>query len=256
MTDKLIEFTEEFTYLDETIELASDGLLRGTGSKQVTVISSADPIVSVGSNVPDDFHKTAVIENIVLWGNEGNEKGVLLEDVYGCQIRNVSLKNLDTGILITATSGKWSEANRIEHVRMFYLNSTGIDFQKGDGTGKFGCTHIADVGISFKNSGTGIKTDSDCELYAPFIKANMWANQGTSWGISLDGTINAGLCNYNHAKTTAGAAGYAVGIGQYGAVSNTESFHHNSRFFVVAANLTAPVSNPYSRPADLTTRIC
>jgi hypothetical protein len=237
---KLIEYTSDQT-LSQTINLDEDGILRGVGSKQVTIYSTANPIVRVSSNF-SNLHKSAVIENITLLGLNGTETHILLEDVYNCLIRNVAIKNADIGIKLTATANKWTEATRIEHVRMAWVNK-GIQFVKGAGTGAFGFTHIDDVGISLKDAQdlTGIEVGTNCILHAPLIKANVWSSQKCD-GMYIDGTIKAGLVNFNHEKTIGHVEGNGVKLGPNAVVNNNQNFDH-STFFVSAGHLSNAVYN-------------
>ncbi len=235
----LIEYSQDQTF-SYTIDLPADGLLRGTGSKIVTIRSSASPIIRVASNF-GDLNKNASIENIVLLGDTGSETAIELSDVYNCQIRNISIKNVDVGIKVTATTNKWSESTRMEHIRMAWVNK-GIQFTKGTGTGSFSFSHIDDVGISLKDTSnlTGIDIGQDCKLHAPFIKANVWSSQPCN-GMYINGEIKAGLINFNHEKTVGHVGGNGISIGQNATISD------NQYLFVSAGHLSNAIYNPYSK---------
>lgn len=241
--DKLKEYTSDIT-TGTTILLDEDGLLRGAGSKQITITSSANPIIRVSSNVPGAMDKSAVIENIVLLGSNGTETAILLDGVYNCQIRNVAIKNAGVGIKLTAPANKWTEATHIEHVRMAWVN-IGIQFVKGDGTGNFGFTHVDDVGISLKDSQylRGINVGTNCTLHAPFIKANVWSTQKCD-GMYVDGEIKAGLINLRHEHLL----GHVEGTGVY--LGSNATVIDNQKFFVATSHI--PVSNAVYNPHDKT----
>ena len=239
----VIEYTTTQN-LSSTINLASDGLLRGVGSKQIIINSTANPIISVASNL-SDLVKTALIENVIIFGN-GTNTAILLQNVFNCQIRNVSIVNCDTGVKLTSTGSGWSQSNHIQHVRMSYVNK-GVQFAPG-GTNNFGFTHIEDVNISLNNSQNlnGIEIGTGCKPYSSFIKANVWSSQQCN-GIYCDGEIKYCLINFNHEKTTSGAAGCGVYLGSNAVIGSSI----NQSFFVAAGNLGSAVCNPYSKANDI-----
>jgi hypothetical protein len=210
-----------FTEVNGTIVVPTDGLYSGSGSKQMVIQSSADPIIDVQSNL-SDITKSAVIENLVIWGT-GNNTGIRLQNVYNCQIRNVTIVNCYRGIKLTATGSGWTQSNHIKHVRMAYVTN-GIEFVPG-GTNNFGFTHIDDVGISLKNEWmqTGIVIGNGCKPYSSFIKANVWSTQPCD-GMWVDGLVNLCLINFNHEKTTTGKGGSGVHIASNGTVGDNHSF--------------------------------
>ena len=218
-----------------TYTLSADELLRGSGSKQIVLESTANPILSVASNLsnPDE---TAIIENLVIWGN-GSNTAIELSDVYNCKIRNVTIRNCDTGIKLTATSNNFSQANSIEHVRMYWVNR-GIKFDQGAGTGDFKFTHIDNVGISLRTDQSnlnGIEVGTGCKIYSSFIKANVWSAT-TCIGMYVNGQVKYSLVNFNHERTT-GTGGTGVYISSSGVVSD------NQNFFLAAGQLGTSVSN-------------
>ncbi|MCW4025733.1 MAG: hypothetical protein NWF01_12005 [Candidatus Bathyarchaeota archaeon] len=223
----LIEYNTNQT-LNTTINLPSDGLLRGTGSKQVVITSTANPIISVGSNFASMFTRSALIENLVIVGNGANV-GVLLQNVVHCRIRNITVVNCDVGVRLTASGDNWTEANEIEHVRIKDVNK-GIQFTPGgspDNSRAF--TYINDVGISLNNAENlrGIEVGTGCRIYSSFIKANVWSSQACD-GMWIDGLVNLCLINFNHEKTTAGQGGSGVHIAANGNVCNNQSFFLSS----------------------------
>jgi hypothetical protein len=146
--------------------------------------------------------------------------GIKLEDVYSCHLRNLTIKNCEVGIKLTALS-QFSECNRIEHVRMIDVKK-GIVFEKGTGTGSFAFTNINDVGISLKQftSSVGIEIGSGasncgCQPYNSFIRANVWmgpTNPGTGLKIEngiFPGEIKGGLgiLSVHNSGSTATAIG-------------------------------------------------
>jgi hypothetical protein len=243
---KQVTLTEYSTNqnLSTTISLANDGLLRGVGSKQIVIVSTANPIISVNSNL-NDITKSAVIENLILYGN-GTNTGILLQDLYNCQIRNVTILNCDVGIKLQSTEGGWSQSNHIQHVRMSYVNK-GIQFAPG-GTNNFGFTHIEDVGIALNNAQNlrGIEIGTGCKPYSSFIKANVWSSQASD-GMWIDGEVKYCLINFNHEKTSQGAGGNGVYLGQNASIGSSI----NQSFFIVAGNLSQAISNPYSKTNDI-----
>jgi hypothetical protein len=190
-----------------------DGLLKGVGSKQVTLNYSGNTnAIVVGHNARrnsttgqyDKWYKAAVIENLIIDGQSSTygATGIVLSDVYNCLIRNVTLRNFEVGIKITATDllddgvthmspPNWSEANKIRHVRMENVK-TGIRFDSGTGKGSFGFTTIDDVGIQLANdaSAVGIQIGTlnnsiTAQPYSSFMKANVWEQSSGGTGMKL-----------------------------------------------------------------------
>jgi hypothetical protein len=155
------EYTHTMTnnYTVEAIfrrQIQRDERLAGEGSKQTTIpwnATRADVIVQVESNF-QNWASSAVIENLVIDGqNHSFVTGILLEDVYNCSIRNVTIKNCDVGITVKAKSGKWCESNSFSHIRMENVGK-GIQFVSDDSNASFSYTKISDVGIELSNSST------------------------------------------------------------------------------------------------------
>jgi hypothetical protein len=236
--------------LSSPISLVSDELLRGLGSKQITITSSANPIISVNSNF-DDITKSAAIENIIIVGN-GSNTGILLQDVLHSKVRNVTIVNCDVGIKLTATGDNWTEANQIEHVRIKDVNK-GIQFAPGgrsDNSRAF--SYINDVGISLNDAQNlrGIEIGTGCRIYSSFIKANVWSTQSSD-GMWIDGLVNLCLINFNHEKTTSGAGGSGIYLSQNAVVYDTTQGDVNQSIFVAAGNLSYPVNNPFSKQHNI-----
>jgi hypothetical protein len=187
----------------------------GEGSKQDTIAydsSKPDPlnIVKVESNLPNNFTGSAIIENLVIDGTIlGNNSigvgttGILLEDVYNCLIRNLTIKNCEVGIRVklTGNKGDCSHGNRFEHIRMINVKY-GIVFEGNGGNRDFSFTTIDDVRISLENATarSGIKIGGSgvpANLYNAFIKATVWISHYTHKGleVGLDGQLKFSLVN-------------------------------------------------------------
>ncbi len=190
--------------------VAADGRICGTGSKQtVWGYGNVKTLVAVQSNFYD-FNKTAVIENLIIdGGGYSGTTGILLENVYNCCIRNLTIRNCDVGIHLKISGGKWTEFNRIEHVRMsnvkqgILFSTTGErnledPYLPGD---SFGFTKIDDVGISLKNvsDAIGIQIGNgvgsfNVKPYSSSIKANVWIDTAGGTGLKvMNGELQYGL---------------------------------------------------------------
>ncbi|MCL5876982.1 MAG: hypothetical protein M1540_04125 [Candidatus Bathyarchaeota archaeon] len=210
-----------------TIVVPFDGRYAGDGSKQTTVnYSSASVIMQVESNFPNNLDRSAVIENLVIDGLEtGGTTGILLENVYNCLIRNVTIKNCDVGIEVRITGSNWSHANRFEHIRMINVK-TGILFT-GTSTNKdFSYTTIDDVGISLTgdSNSVGIKVgDPYANLYSAFIKATVWLGSTSGKGMVVNGQLKFCLVNLEVEEAEA-YSGYGVYISSGATVYDNQSF--------------------------------
>jgi hypothetical protein len=205
------------------IELAMNACYSGFGSKQnPTVTSSADTVIKVEPNVPTyDWDKTAVIENLVIDGqNRSGVAGILLKDVYNCWVRNVTIQYCDVGIRIDASSGNWTQANRLEHIRMIGVK-TGILVTGADNGTNQGFTIIDDVGIALKNDSSAIgiqignpTTGKIMKPYSSFIKANVWFNEGGAGGTGMQvyGELKYSLVNLEVENLSNPAVGTGVYI--------------------------------------------
>jgi hypothetical protein len=199
-----------------------DDCLYGDLSKNDTiqaVSGGANPILDVQNNVPGGYwDQTAIIENMVIDGNNQGVTGIRLRDVYNCWVRNVFIINCDVGILIEATSGNWCEANRLEHIRMEGVNKGIVLAAADNGTGQ-DFTTINDVGISLTNnsSSVGIQIGNPTsgklvKSYSSFIKANVWLQTNGGTGMDVYGELRHSFVNFEVEKTSEGAAGTGVNI--------------------------------------------
>jgi hypothetical protein len=228
-----------------TIAVEMDGRYSGEESKKTHIYSECDPIFRVDSNF-QNWTRSAIIENLVIEGN-GNNTAILLEDVYNCLIRNITFKNCNIGVKITATTGKWAEANKIQHVKMINVNK-GVVFDKGNSDGIFHFTHIdnADISLSENESGptshVGIEVGTGCILYSPFIKANIGMDTACS-GLYTNGTIKHGLINLC-IESDQTSTGYGIYIDS-GAVTTD-----NQSFFLAHKNMNAGIQD-YSGNNDI-----
>ncbi len=215
--DTGISSTAEVKLLDK-----SDHLY-GLESKRYRIYpnsSSVNPIVKVQSwtdpQVPSTLNsaKTTLIENLIIDGqNYTGMVGILLDNVYNCWIRNLTIKNCDVGIKLKLTWGAWTEFSRIQHVRLENVK-TGIlfttDGPNHDVTGFPGnstaFTHIDDVGILLKNDSNAVgiqvgdpnETDNThiIDPYSAYIRANVWMQSAGGMGLQINrGNLQYGLIN-------------------------------------------------------------
>ena len=164
--------------------MAYNGCYSGVESKVDVlkyVSGSVDCVIlDVESNMPDQLESSAVIENLIIDGKGvTGTVGVLLENVYNCLVRNVTIVNCDVGIRVRVTDGFWSHGNRFEHIRMKNVK-TGIVFEGTSGFRDFSYTTIDDVRISLdaRKGGVGIQVGggvgTPANLHCAFIKATVW----------------------------------------------------------------------------------
>lgn len=199
----------------------SSDYLYGASSKKYRVYatsSAANPIVNVQSNwlYSDPFSKSPVIENLVIDGQNQGVTGILLQNVVGGQIRNVTIKNCAVGIHLRSYYGLWSECNCLKHIRMenvtkgIVFTTTGPYTYWDSDQGKFitnpgdsaGFTTIDDVGIKLANTSDAIgiqiggiqisndpyKNDVTTTVIKPYssrIKANIWMDSAGGTGIKI-----------------------------------------------------------------------
>lgn len=240
-----------------TIIVPRDGRYVGSGSKQTTInYDGASTIMQVQESFDDgagDWTKSALIENLIIDGlNYSNTTGIYLENVYKCFIRNLTIKNCDVGIHLRNTGGKWTEFNRIEHVRMSNVK-TGIKFSTngehyqglpGDSTG---FTKIDDVGIALKNdaNSVGILIGDGNSLkikpYSSYIKANVWMQSAGGAGMELDsGELQFGLINF---AVSGPSNGYGI-KGTNAVIANNQPFRKSDGTLSKGVFLTcAGISN-------------
>ena len=225
MKNTLIPWTTNANPINYTTEVGQNWMLQGaTGSKQsrLNYNGSADAVL-VDSNVNFEngqvyWEKNAVIENLIIDGQGStNANGIVLENVYNCLIRNVTIKNFERGIVLRDTGQDYSEYNTIKHVRLENCK-IGILFESTTGTGSFAFTNLDDVGIQLKNdsNAVGIQVGSEnyttvATPYSAYIKATIWMDSSGGSGMKLiNGGINGGLVNL-HVRGTSGIR-YGVDI--------------------------------------------
>lgn len=212
-----------------TIIVHRDERYAGNGSKQNTIYwtPGADTIMQVESNVPDYLEKNAVIENLIIDGTGSTSAtGILLENVYNCCIRNVTIQNCDVGIKVRITGSNWSHANRFEHIRMINVK-TGILFTGTSSNKDFSFTTIDDVGISLKNDSAaiGIKVgDPYANLYNAFIKATIWLDTSNGLGMEVNGELKLSIVNLEVEEPNQSYDGMGLRIASGGYVTVNQSF--------------------------------
>jgi hypothetical protein len=189
---------------------SSSDLLQGAEGRKWAIIagsSAANPLVKVQSTVfegPDRFVHSALIENLVIDGNDQNVTGILLENVGQCQIRNVTIKNCDVGIHLKNVEGWWSECNFLKHIRMENVK-TGIKFTGSQKISNYrpgdsaAFTMIDDVDISLVNNSAavGIQIGDGVDLikpYSSYLKASIKLGSAGGTGLKvLNGEFKFGL---------------------------------------------------------------
>jgi len=223
-----------------TITVARDARYAGVGSKQ-HVIAGTGTIMKITQIFTDtqtpplpQFSRTAIIENLIIDGqNQGGTTGILLQDVSNSFIRNITIKNCETGIHLYNTGGMWTESNNLQHIRMENVK-TGILFSTdgwysdnphlpGD---SFGHSHISDVSIALRDASdaVGIQIGNNkfvpghekkplatdvvaAKPYFSFINANVWLGLLGGCGVRL---VNGEL---KHCLINIGVHGRGTGIG-------------------------------------------
>jgi hypothetical protein len=203
--------------------LGKDAKLSGVGSKQTIIQSSADPIISVESNF-SDLSKSALIENLVIFGT-GENTAIRLQDVSGCQIRNVTIGNCGVGVDLYATADGRCDSNCIEHLRLLY-NNTGIRFRCDSYPTSFNYNVLDDIGISLDgvgNCGISIEDENDGSiLNDSIIRAMLWAKASGTVCLTVYGAIKRGLINLR----CEGFVGRTTGVKLCSTgVSNNHSFY-------------------------------
>jgi len=192
------------------VSVAFNGRYAGGESKLDTVGYTGDlTIMAVESNLPDNFAGSAVIENLIIDGNTDGggssfgvgTTGILLQNVYNCLIRNVTIMNCEVGIKVKLTDGFWSHGNRFEHIRMINVK-TGILFEGASNTDKyFSHTTIDDVRISLVQANSvgimvGTGSNGFADLHGAFIKATVWMNATSHKGLVVNGSLRYSLVNF------------------------------------------------------------
>lgn len=245
-----------------------DELLRGIGSKQITLNYTGNGnAISVDSNAqaPNKYwNQCSTIENLVIDGqNPTNNTGIFLNDVYNCRIRNLTIRNFNVGIKITADNGNWSEVNAMTHIRMENVN-TGILLDSGTGTGSFAFTTIDDVGIQLSNSiaavGIQIGTANNsikAQPYSAFIKANVWEQSAEQAGMKLiNGEVKYGLINLAVQGPSNGfgvdlsnSAGKSVYYNQFSTFNSNDEVIDKG-FLLYCGGISNPIKPAQSTPAN------
>ena len=117
----------------------------------------------------------------------------------------------------------------------------GIVFDKGASDGIFHFTHIDNVDIALNENSSGptnhvgIEVGTGCNVYSPFIKANIKMTTACS-GLYANGTIKHGLINLC-VESTQVNTGYGVYFDS-GAVNA-----NNQSFFLAHNNMNTAVQN-------------
>ncbi|MCL2291664.1 MAG: hypothetical protein FWC30_01135 [Candidatus Bathyarchaeota archaeon] len=198
------------------ITVGMDELYAGAvGSKQ-TVITGTGTIMKFESNfqatllIPA-FTRSVVVENLIIDGQgAAGTTGLLLENVGGAFIRNITIRNCDVGIHLRNIDGGWTETNHLQHIRMenvkkgilFNTSGSGV---KGPGD-SFGHSYIDDVSIVLRNTagtvGIQVGDVSDpsgvfVKPYFSFIRANVWLNSQDGCGIKMVNRGELRLCLAN-----------------------------------------------------------
>ncbi|MDR0461057.1 MAG: InlB B-repeat-containing protein [Nitrososphaerota archaeon] len=216
-----------------TIVVPYNGCYVGNGSKQsVVAYNGASTIMQVVTNLPNDTGSSAVIENLIIDGlNLSNSAtGILLEDVCGCLVRNVTIMRCKVGIRVRLSGGNggFSRGNRFEHIRLIDVE-TGILFEGTSGAKDFSYTSIEDVGISLagNSSDVGIKVgtnSTNANLCSAFIKANIWLNGSNGAGLIVNGQLKGSLVNLAVAENTPSNSGKCIVLNSGACVEDNQSF--------------------------------
>jgi hypothetical protein len=225
-----------------TIVVPYNGRLAGDGSKQNTYkYNSGYPtIISVQSNLPNNLSSSAVIENLIIDGLNlsNNATGILLENVYNCLIRNLTIMNCEVGIRVKLTGSNWSHANRFEHIRMINVK-TGILFEGTNSANDFAYTTIDSVGISLAGNSTdvGIKVGNGnayANLYSSFIKATVWLDTSGGKGLEVNGALKFSLVNFEvEQKKNDSGRGVVINSGA--------TVYDNQSFLLTALGYESPI---------------
>jgi hypothetical protein len=224
------------------VTVAFNGRYAGAKSKLDPVEYTGDlNIMTVASNLPSNFAGSAVIENLIIDGKKmAGTTGIVLQNVYNCLIRNITIMDCEVGIRVKVTEGFLSHGNRFEHIRMINVK-TGIVFEGTSSSMDFSYTTIDDVRINLSGvpNAVGIKLGGDtsyANLYNAFIKAAVWlqdfAHDGSSHkGLEVvKGALKFSLVNFEveQHRPDPVPLGYLSGYGVYinsgAAVSSNQNF--------------------------------
>jgi hypothetical protein len=220
--------------------VAYNGRYSGTESKNTlgTIkYTNDDTIMQVESNLPNNFAGSAIIENLIIDGRKQQPNayasvGLLLENVYNCWVRNLTIMNCDVGIRVKiADGGFWAHGNRFEHIRMKNVK-TGILFEGNSSNGAkyFSYTTIDDVRISLdREDSVGIMVGKNNEgladLYGAFIKATVWMCKATQKGLVVNGSLRYSLVNLEVEQVIKSVpSGYGVFINSGAVVRDNQGF--------------------------------
>jgi hypothetical protein len=217
-----------------TVTVSRNGRYAGNGSKQTTLTyANANVIMQVEANVPGGYyHENALIENLIIDGqSQSGTVGILLQNVYNCTIRNLTIKNCDVGIKIENTNNYWSQSNRIEHIKMINVKQ-GILFTGAiNNPGDVGFTIIEDVEIKLKDnypSGVGIQigtsTNPVMKPYNSIIRATILLGNDTGCGMRIYGELKYSLVCLAVEGTNNGGTGVDIQNNQNQAVYKNQSF--------------------------------
>lgn len=242
-----------------TIVVPRNGRYSGDGSKQNTVTyTGASTIMQVEANVPGSyFSDNAVIENLIIDGqSQSGTVGILLQNVYNCTIRNLTILNCDVGIKIENTNSYWSQANRIEHIRMTNVKQ-GILFT-GTSTGTdFGFTIIEDVGIKLADnysSGVGIQIGVSegpiVKPYNSFIKATVWLGNTGGYAMRIYGEVKYSLAIVEVEPPSGNTTGKGIDI----QTNQDYAVYNNQSFMLTHGSLSSIVNQQYYTHNDIFTR--
>lgn len=225
--------------------------LYGVGSKKYRIYAAstgANPIVKVQPwiGLPSDLKsvRSAIIENLIIDGQNLGVTGIKLQNVYNSWIRNVTIKNCDVGVHVDLKYGAWSEFNRLEHIKMINVNQGILFTTDGYGSPGYpgdsaGFTAIDDVGISLANnaSAVGIQigntNDTNATKIKPYsshIKANVWMDSAGGTGLKImNGELQYGLVNL---AVQGPSNGYGIDITNSSAViANNQRFKKSNGEF-------------------------
>jgi uncharacterized repeat protein (TIGR02543 family) len=216
-----------------TIVVPYNGRYVGNGSKQSTVsYTGASTIMQIATNLPNNTDSSAAIENLIIDGLNlsNNATGILLENVCGCLIRNVTIMNCEVGIRVklTGDNDSFSRDNRFEHIRMINVK-TGILFEGTSSAKDFSYTTIDDVGISLagNSSDAGIKVgtnSTNANLYSAFIKANIWLNGSNGAGLIVNDQLKGSLVNLAVMESAQYNSGKCIILNSGANISVNQSF--------------------------------
>jgi hypothetical protein len=243
ITDNCHFFSEGTTVTNQTIEIKADGLLQGYGSKASVIHSTANPIIRVCSNGLNKFVRSAMLENIVIEGDNATAAQIAIElsDVSRCSINNLLIKDVDVGVRIRANSDNSFEFNVIEKVQMENVKK-GIQFCN-NGSGTFSNINIDGVSIALSDQENliGIEVGTGCTLTMPHIFASVTSTQNCT-GMYVDGSVSGEFIQFSHTKNSATIGGVGVSLGANASVS--DEYGH---FFVSGKKLEAVLDNPYAK---------